>query len=167
MKTRVGRGNRLSGRAFVVRGVTLLLLVGSMLGCSVASSTRSMFGGRLPFKVTVAPDANLNSALAVDMVVVYDAKVVDQLLKLKASDWFAQKQQFVKDHPRQIAVPIQGWEWVPSQDVGKKTVTYESGAKKIVLFADYLTEGEHRMVLDPQREFDLTLGALDFTVEVK
>src|ERR1700736_6576693 len=70
MKTRVGRENRLSGRAFVVRGVTLLLLCESMLACSVASSTRSMFGGRLPFQVTVAPDANENSAVAVDLVVV-------------------------------------------------------------------------------------------------
>jgi type VI secretion system protein len=130
-----------------------------MLSCS---STRSMFGGRLPFQVTVDPDANENSAVAVDLVVVYDAKLVDKLLELSASAWFLQKNQLVKDHPRQI--DIHKWEWVPGQSVKGKSVTYESGAKKIVLFANYVTEGEHRRVIDPQRPFHLTLGALDLEV---
>ncbi|MEA2237466.1 MAG: type secretion system protein [Thermoanaerobaculia bacterium] len=123
-----------------------------------------MFGGRLPFKVTVAPDANENSAVAVDLVVVYDSKVADDLLKLPASDWFARKQQFVKDNPRKVAV--HGWEWVPGQRVDDKAVSYEAGAKKIVLFANYATEGVHRRALDPQQPFHLTLGAIDFDAEV-
>jgi hypothetical protein len=134
---------------------------GAVLSCS----TRSMFGGSLPFHVSVEAAANANSAVAVDLVVVYDAKLIDQLLKLRAAEWFAQKEQFARDHPKQLAV--HAWEWVPGQSVGDKSLTYESGAKKIVLFANYLTEGDHRAALDPQQPFRLTLHAADFEVEVK
>jgi len=145
------------------RVLTLMLLLSTALSCSVASSTRAMFGGRLPFHVTVAPDANENSAVAVDLVVVYDAKLVDQLLKKRAVDWFKEKQQFRFDHPKQV--DVHGWQWVPGQCVGDLSVNYESGARKILLFADYVTEGEHRRALDPQQRFQLILGNIDFAVE--
>jgi len=54
---------------------------------------------------------------------------------------------------------------VPGQNVGDESVRYESGAKKVVLFVNYLTEGDHRQALDPQQPFQLTLGAIDFTTE--
>jgi type VI secretion system protein len=145
--------------------VTLLLFVALGTACSTASKARAMFGGKLPFHVAVAPDANENSAIAVDLLVVYDGKLVDQLLKMRAADWFVQKAQFVRDHPKQLMV--HGWEWVPSQSVGDLVVPYDSGAKKIVLFADYATDGDHRAVVDPQQPFRLTLGPLDFALEVK
>ncbi|MEA2464363.1 MAG: hypothetical protein QOJ98_2110 [Acidobacteriota bacterium] len=54
---------------------TLLLALGvtfALASCGVTTKVRSAFGGELPFRVTVAPDANENSAIAVDLVVVYD-----------------------------------------------------------------------------------------------
>jgi len=139
------------------------LLAGLALSCGAASATRSMFGGRLPFHVTIAPDANDNSAVAVDLVVVYDARLVEPLLKLSASAWFAQKRQFLKDHPSQVEV--HGWEWVPGQEVGDPSIAYRAGARKLVLFVDYGTEGEHRAALQPQQPFNLVLGNADFAVE--
>jgi type VI secretion system protein len=141
------------------------LIAFAAASCSAVSSARSMFGGTAPFHVTVAPDANENSAVAVDLVVVYDRKLVDELTKLPAAKWFAGKEQFAKDHPGQVL--IRSWEWVPGQRVGDVAVQYESGAKKIMLFANYLTEGDHRKVLDPQHPFELALDALDFTAEPK
>ena len=86
MKTPTTREDRLSRSALRIRSIAPFLLVWLMLSCSMVSSTRSMFGGRLPFQVTVDPDANENSAVAVDLVVVYDAKLVDKLLELSASE---------------------------------------------------------------------------------
>jgi type VI secretion system protein len=146
-----------------VRGM-LLITLGLTISCGVASATRSMFGGSLPFNVTIAPDANENSAVAVDLVVVYDSKLVEQLLKKKAADWFKEKEQFLKDHPNQV--DIHPWEWVPSQGVGELTVPYRAGARKVLLFADYSTDGDHRWVVDPQQRFNLLLGNVDFTVEL-
>ena len=157
--------HRLKGSDFSP-GLRLLFLIPLclVLSCGAATATRSMFGGSLPFQVTVAPDANENSAIAVDLVVLYDAKLVEQLLKLKASDWFKQKNQFVRDHPNQVAV--HGWEWVPSQAVKPQTISYGSGARKVVLFADYVSEGDHRATVDPQQSFRLLLQKIDFDVQV-
>jgi type VI secretion system protein len=145
---------------------TLLLALGvtfALASCGVTTKVRSAFGGELPFRVTVAPDANENSAIAVDLVVVYDNKVLDQLLKLKSTEWFARKQQFLNDYSNELAV--KGWEWIPSQVVEEQFVPYRSGARKVVLFADYHTDGEHRASVDPQMPFHLTLGPLDMTLE--
>jgi type VI secretion system protein len=143
----------------------LLVSLVLALSCGAAAATRSLFGGRLPFQVAIASDANNDSAVAVDVVVVYDAKLADELLKVRAADWFdpKQKTQFLKDHARQIKV--QGWEWVPAQRVGDLSVPYEAGARKVIVFADYLTEGDHRAAVDPQQRFKLVLGKFDFSVE--
>jgi len=146
---------------------TLLLALGvtcTLASCGVTTKVRSAFGGELPFTVMVAPDANENSAIAVDLVVVYDNKLLDQLLKIKATEWFARKQQFLNDYSNELAV--KGWEWIPSQIVEEQFVPYRSGARKVVLFADYHTDGEHRASVDPQKPFHLLLGPLDMTLEV-
>ena len=137
---------------------------GAVSSCGVTTKVRSAFGGELPFRVTVAPDANENSAIAVDVLVVYDAKVLDQLMKLRAAEWFARKQQFLNDYSEEVSV--RGWEWIPSQVVEEQSIAYRSGARKVVLFADYHTEGDHRASVDPQQSFHLVLGPLDMALEV-
>lgn len=143
----------------------LAAALGLTLSCGVATARRSMFGGSLPFNVTVDAEANENSAIAFDVVMLYDAKLADELIKLRAGDWFTQKKQLIRDHPKRMRV--RGWEWAPGQKVGDIKVEYSAGAKKVVLFADYATDGEHREIIEPPRRFDVVLGKTDFTVEVK
>lgn len=152
-----------NGRSFLLTLLVTLSAAFALTSCGVTQKVRSAFGGELPFRVTVAPDANENSAIAVDLVVVYDSKVLDQLLKLKSSEWFARKQQLLNDYSDELAV--KGWEWIPSQVVDAQFVPYRSGARKVVLFADYHTDGEHRASIDPQKPFHLVLGPLDMTLE--
>jgi type VI secretion system protein len=132
-------------------------------GCGVTQKARSMFGGQLPFDVVIAADANQDSPVAVDMIFVYDKKLLETLLKTPASDWFAKREQFVKDYGNSLAV--EKWEWVPGQLVERISVPYRSGAQRVVLFADYVTDGDHRATADPQEPFRLVLGARDFSVE--
>jgi type VI secretion system protein len=170
MVNNVGRELRPASATVVAvsRKLLLTLVVAisafGVTSCGVTTKIRSAFGGELPFRVTVAPDANENSAIAVDVLVVYDAKVLDQLMKLRASEWFARKQQFLNDYSEEVTV--RGWEWVPSQVVEEQSIAYRSGARKVVLFADYHTEGDHRASVDPQQFFHLMLGPLDMALEV-
>lgn len=151
-----------------MRGASALLL--SLLclfsgACSAKAKVRSMFGGMLPMQVTVDPHANEDAPLAVDLVVVYDAKLADELLKLPAADWFAKKKQLLRDYPS--ALDARSWEWVPGQEVAPLSIDYHLGAKKVLLFADYGTEGEHRAAVDPQQAFRLYLGENDLALEAK
>ena len=122
-----------------------------------------MFGGQLPFDVVVAADANEDSPVAVDLVFVYDKKLLDELLKIPASDWFARREQFVKDYGDALAVA--NWEWVPGQQIERISVPYRAGARRVVVFSDYVTDGDHRATADPQEPFRLVLGARNFSVE--
>ncbi|MGZ5440847.1 MAG: hypothetical protein ACXW31_10600 [Thermoanaerobaculia bacterium] len=131
--------------------------------CGVTQKARSMFGGQLPFEVVIASDANEDSPVAVDLIFVYDKKLLDTLLKTPATEWFAKREQFIKDYGNALAV--EQWEWVPGQQIERINVSYRPGARRVVLFADYLTEGDHRATADPQEPFRLVLGARDFSVE--
>src|SRR5262245_36111225 len=49
--------------------------------------------------VTVAERANENNPVALDIVVVNDKKMIDEIQKLTAKDWFQRKQQYLLDTP--------------------------------------------------------------------
>src|SRR6185436_15401361 len=143
---------------------TVIAMMIVLAACSAgATKVRSMFGGLLPMQVKVSPALNEDAPVAVDLVVVYDAKLLDALLKLPSAEWFAKKPQLLKDHPN--ALDVQSWEWTPGQQVAPASVAYHAGAKKIVLFADYQPEGDHRLTVDPQQPFLLLLGERDVAVE--
>ena len=140
--------------------IPIVLLAAS---CGLPNRVRSMFGGQLPIQVSIAADANENSPLAVELVVVYEKKLVDKLLEKKARDWFANREQFLRDYADDV--DSWKWEWIPGQEVQPLEVTYGVGAKRVILFADYLTPGEHRANIDPQQPFRLVLGQSELELE--
>jgi type VI secretion system protein len=146
-------------------GVWALVMV-TMASCSVTGKVRSAFGGALPIEVKVDPNVNEDNPVAVDVVVVYNDKLVDALLKKPASEWFDErkKKQFLADHPGELLVEHR--EWVPGQTVDPFKIAYQSGAHRVIVFAHYQTEGEHRQALQAPQSFRLLLGERDFQVEV-
>lgn len=140
--------------------VPLLLLA---MACGLPNRVRSMFGGQLPIEVTIAPEANEDRPLAVELIVAYDQKIVDELLKIPARDWFVKRDQFLRDYGD--VVDSWKWEWIPGQTVEPLDLTYGIGAKKVVLYADYLAPGEHRASIDPQQPFRLVLGRSELSLE--
>lgn len=141
----------------------VVAIVTLLLSCSVGRKVRSAFGGKLPIEVTIAGEANDNSPVAVDLLLVYDDKLVDKLTEMPAADWFKNKEQYVADHP---AIVVKSWEWTPGQTIDPIQVEYRAGARNVVLFADYQTEGPHREVVGRPKPFKLILGARDLSVEV-
>lgn len=145
------------------RPVALLLVLLVLCSCSAGRKVRQAFGGTLPIEVEVADTANDNSPIAVDLLLLYDDKLVEGLLKMPASEWFQKKQQYIADHP---AVVVESWEWVPGQIVDPFKLSYKSGARNVVLFADYQSEGVHRAVVGPPKPFRIVLGERDLSIEV-
>lgn len=135
--------------------------------CSVTRNVRSAFGGALPVTVVVDPRVNEDNPIAVDLVVLYNDKLTDAVLKKPASEWFDEKKkkQFLADHPGELAI-VAHREWVPGQKVDPFRVDYQSGAHHVIVFAHYQSEGEHRQALASPQPFRLLLGEHDFSVEV-
>jgi type VI secretion system protein len=121
-----------------------------------------MFGGSLPVEITVAPDVNLQSPVAVELIVVYQTPLVDELRKLSARQWFERADDLRRDYPK--GFDSWGYEWVPSQCVAIDALQYSVGAKAVVVFADYVTPGSHRAVLDAHQPFRLDLEREGFVL---
>lgn len=93
-------------------------------------------------------DANQNSAISVDLVIVYDEEVEKMLSKLTAAKYFATSQQLRLDNP--TLLDIWHWELVPGQIVQDFEPPQEQGdAFAAFVFANYLTPGDHRLKVAP------------------
>lgn len=110
--------------------------------------------------VHVAPEANHNSPVAVDVLMIGDEKVLKLVTAMTASDWFEKRKDFERSHPGKIQQV--SWEWVPGQDVDRVTVTGTGVATGVVLFANYQTKGDHRALLPHGGHISITFAAEDF-----
>ena len=136
----------------------LLLLLSS--GCFLSSpkvATRSL-------EVVADPDANRESPVPVDLVLLRAEPLVAVVAGLTARQWFDQRSQLLRDHPNDL--DYRGWEFVPGQAVRFDDFPFESrNGVALFVFADYLSEGAHRVRVDPLERFRLKLGADGFVVE--
>lgn len=147
----------------------------ALLLCAVAAGVAAVachlprvglfFGGESQMRVAISPDLNRAAPVAVDVLVAYDQSVLLQLEQYTARQWFAQREQFLRDHQGpQRQFDSWEWEWVPGQLVSAIPLSYKVGSRGGVIFASYASDGAHRQTFDPQRDVILTLGASDFTV---
>jgi type VI secretion system protein len=125
--------------------------------------SRSLFGGKLPVVVSVAPGINQNSPVAVELVVVYKKPLLERLQSMPASEWFARRDQLLRDFPRDLEA--WGGEWIPGQQVREVELDVRVGAKGGVVFADYFAPGDHRATFEPHEPIRLLLEADGFTVQ--
>ncbi|MBY0293527.1 MAG: hypothetical protein K2W92_09625 [Alphaproteobacteria bacterium] len=92
-------------------------------------------------------DANQNSAVAVDLVLVYDDQLVKTFSSLSASKYFSSSPQLLLDNPSLVS--IWHWELVPGQTVQDFQVQQSADAYAGFVFANYLTPGDHRLKVAP------------------
>lgn len=137
--------------------LVLALLPGVLTGCAASVSTKA-------FQVVAAPDANRTSPVPVDLVLVRAEALVPVLTALSARQWFEGREQFLRDYPG--GLEYRSWEFVPRQvlEVGRLPFSDRKGYALLV-FADYLAEGVHRLRVDPLEEFRLVLRTDGFEVE--
>lgn len=137
----------------------------SVSGCGmgkVVTRTKQSFGGDLHMAVTVHPKLNLDSPVAVELVLFKDKKLLPEVEDLDAQDWFRFREQFFRDHKKGVYQQL--WEWVPGQQVEPIVIKIQSGTKVGFIFANYISPGSHREQIDPREHFTLRLGERKFEV---
>lgn len=160
--------------------VIFLVLFTGLGGCSTLGSVAKVIGSSaaeafdggpsasyLDWKgmtVIAQPDANLNTPVAIDLVFIRDVVTFEKLSILPATRWFATRKDLQKTYPESLTV--RSWELVPRQIL--QLTDQEIGSPRVagvLIFADYLSAGEHRAQLPNIRDsFMIDLGATDFTV---
>lgn len=128
-----------------ILGLCFILGTVGLVSCS--SSTDPELSMK-SVSVFVEPDANQNSAIAVDLVLVYNQELVNTLGKMSASKYFDSSSQLLLDNP--TLLDVWHWELVPGQIVEDFEPPQEKGpAFGGFVFANYLTPGDHRVKVAP------------------
>jgi type VI secretion system protein len=174
---RLYKKNRLS-TAPVIWVILIGMLALSMGACSSSPSTtnqqpswlyrsaRSIIGGGIDVKVEIADNANQNSPLAVDLVVVYEEKLMEQLMGMTADDWFAKRNQIRRDYLDGAGFDSWGWEWIPGQKVPVQRLPLKPAAIGGVIFVKFNTPGAHRSRINPFDDVTILLREDDFAVNI-
>jgi type VI secretion system protein len=132
-------------RNFILKCLFLCMAMG-LVSCS---------NGTLPelyiesVSIYTDPDANQNSATAVDLVIIYDEELVKILGHMSAAKYFASSRQLLLDNP--TLLDIWHWELVPGQIVQDFSPPQEEGdSYAAFVFANYITPGDHRIKVSPE-----------------
>lgn len=154
-----------------VGGLALLITLTACPKVKVPKGVRSTIPGasgqtNLDVKVHISPTANRNNPVAVDLVLVSDNKLLKELMKMSAKDWFQQKHQVQLDYPKETELQAGSWEWVPGQSVKLDRLTVRHEIVGGIIFANYINEGPHRAVINPRNAILLTLGEDDLCVQL-
>ena len=158
-------------------GRSLLLSIGLLTGVllftacpKVPKVVRSRVPGasgasKLEVKVHISPTANSNNPVAVDLVLVKDKKLLSELMKMSAGDWFEKRHQVELDYPKETELDAGRWEWVPGQQVKLDRVPVNLDIVGGVVFARYFSSGTHRANFDPRKGILITLGDENLCVQ--
>ena len=132
---------------------------------AVADAMPAAFGqSKVKMKVVVSPRANNNNPVAVDLVLVKDKKLLKELMKISAGEWFERRNQYRADFPKEVGLDAGRWEGVPGQAVKIEPIPFKFKAAGGLVFANYFSPGAHRAVIDPGKPIVITLGVEGISV---
>jgi hypothetical protein len=155
----------LSRLALAPVALAALALALPLAGCAKLLPFRAFFGGTMKVAVSVPPSINQNSPVPVEVLLVYDSSLLGQLNAMTATQWFAQREQFMKTRPPGQGYQSTFWVWVPGQSVAEQAISYHPLVRGGIVFAGYFSPGDHRIDILPFRDIAISLGARDFTVQ--
>ena len=113
--------------------------------------------------ISLDSDANQDSAISVDVLVVYKDELMKALMKMKAADYFASRIQILRDYPDMV--DMWHWELTPGQVVRDYPITQRSDAPVgAVIFADYFAPGDHRIRFASEGHAHVRMKKFDFCV---
>jgi type VI secretion system protein len=145
--------------------LTGLLYCIGMMGCSAVTQPlrkASHLSGQIILDASIAPDANQNMPVAVDIVTIDDKKTLAEVSAFTAQTWFDKRTAYLRMHP--TALHVSSWEWIPGQQLASIKIPQTAVADGILLFANYSTAGDHNAVLPRSGTVRIEFGPKDFKI---
>jgi len=130
---------------------TSLVVTPWMVGCGLTHPGKKLMqvAGHPPVLVlqgNVASNANTNSPIPFDVVILRDKDLLKEISKMDAVAWFGAKGRCNYRGGPKAKVQFHSWEFVPGQTF-RVDVLIPVDAKAVLGFADYTTSGDHRVSL--------------------
>jgi type VI secretion system protein len=130
-------------------GLGSLLAAGLIIGCALKHPVKSMKSatGHPPtviLQVSLTGDANADSVVPFDIVVVRDKKLLKSISPMDAATWFGPKGRCNYRGGPGAKVEFHSWEFVPGQTF-RIDIPVTTDTRAVLGFANYASPGEHRV----------------------
>lgn len=141
--------------------LALMPMLVSLAGC--ATIGLQCLKPAAPHDITIRsdPDSNGGRPVAIDLLFITDRAALQSIGKLKAHDYFLLRDQLRRDFPK--GFQIRSWEVQSGQYVGKTDIKPPCPLVGALLFANFSSEGDHRLSLAKTGSGTIVLGADDFS----
>lgn len=134
-----------------------------VVGCAKDDDARDPKLNLNTISISLDNDANRNSATAIELLIVYKMELLKALMKINSTDYFASSDQIKRDYPE--LVQVYRWELTPGQAISDYEIKATGDEPLgIVIFADYLTPGNHRERVGNATDIHLRLRNDDFCI---
>lgn len=155
---------------FLVLLLLPAVLVGQLMtGCSAMSGlvTTLTPSDSLPALQSLSLSAdrlsNNGAPVAVDLLLVFDKRTLPVLSALRASEWFNNRQDLLRQYPNHLRVT--SWEIVPGQVIQPTQVAEEqSKLVAVLIFANYHGEQSFRADASNMQNVRVHLSKDDFSI---
>jgi type VI secretion system protein len=140
----------------------LLLMASCVAGCSTPGWLCYLPPGPSTITLIAEPDANADSAIAVDLVFVSDKTVAQQIATLPAQQYFARRDQLERDFP--TGFQVRSWQLAPGQVARQAPTDPTCNRVATLLFVRLSSPGDHRMALATSGSPVVSMNSQDFKV---
>ncbi|MFM9436151.1 type VI secretion system protein [Janthinobacterium sp. CG_23.3] len=154
-----------------MRAAAALVAVAALAGCGAVAGARALVGlapapakpGWTSVTLAAAADANADSALAVDIVLVKDKAMLESLSAMSAAKYFGARENLQRTFPE--ALTVLAVEITPGQQIRLDAKRFaKERAWAALVFANYAAPGEHRLrLLLDNAGYVLQLNAQEFS----
>ncbi len=140
-----------------------ILSVLFIVGCANDDDARDPKLNLKSVSISLDNDANRNSATAVELLIIYKMELLKALMKINAADYFSSSDQIKRDYPDMLEV--YRWELTPGQSINNYKIKMNGDDPLgVVIFADYLTPGNHRERVGNSIDIHLRLKSEGFCI---
>jgi hypothetical protein len=115
---------------------------------------------------TIQVDSKLMNPIIVDFVFVYDNAVLEELKKVPSMQWFSKREQYKMDLEINNKIEILSYELVPGQKINIRRYKPKQKNEGLIVYASYVTAGDHRVILKDYNYVTLELMKDDFLAKI-
>ncbi len=119
---------------------------------------------KMNLNASIADKVNNNTAIPVDIIFIFDEKLIDEFKKMPAANWFIKKEQYINDYALNDKIQILTFEFVPGQQFFLQE--FEPNYKPIntIIFANYANTNENRIIIQNYKSIHLNLNDTSFVL---
>lgn len=170
MRARHERASRKSFFSGCQLTLSLLMICAGCTACSgiknkakAAANLVILRPSPVNLNVGIDANANKNSPVALDVVLIKDKNLWKTAPAMAAKDWFAQRSDLQRRYGKKLQVT--SWEWVPGQAIAPITVKIPRRLSGAMVFANYPSPGTHSAPLPLGGTVSISLQQDDFTMK--